>query len=60
LLNSALNQLSDDHREVISLRYLKQLNVTETAEKMGRSERAVRSLCVRALIHLRQLLGDAI
>lgn len=60
LLRSALGRLSDDQREVIELRYMKQLNVAETAAKMDRSERAVRSLCVRALIHLRELLGDAI
>ncbi|MFH1998492.1 MAG: RNA polymerase sigma factor [Planctomycetota bacterium] len=60
LLNAALNQLSEDHCEVIRLRYLKQLNVAETAKKMDRSEQAIRSLCVRALLHLRQLLDNAI
>ncbi len=60
LLTQALDELGDDQREVITLRYLNQLNVTETAAKMDRSERAVRSLCVRALIRLRELLGDAI
>ena len=59
-LQAALEQLSEDHREVIQLRYLNQLNVAETAAKMDRSERAVRSLCVRALIRLRELLGDVI
>ena len=60
LLRNALAKLSGDQREVIELRYMKQLNVADTAAKMDRSERAVRSLCVRALIHLRELLGDAI
>jgi RNA polymerase sigma-70 factor (ECF subfamily) len=60
LLRQALDQLSEDHRRVIQLRYLSQLNVADTAAKMGRTERAVRSLCVRALIRLRELLGDAI
>lgn len=59
-LQGALDELSDDHRQVISLRYINQLNVAETAAKMDRSERAVRSLCARALIRLRELLGDAI
>ncbi len=59
-LHHAMNQLGEDQREVIRLRYLNQLNVSETAAKMDRSERAVRSLCVRALIRLRELLGDAI
>lgn len=60
VLRSALDQLSDDQREVIQLRYLRQLSVADTAAKMDRSERAVRSLCVRALIRLRELLGNAI
>ncbi|MBN1514200.1 MAG: sigma-70 family RNA polymerase sigma factor [Phycisphaerae bacterium] len=60
LLKQALDQLSADQREAISLRYFHQLNVAEAAAKMDRSERAVRSLCVRALIRLRELLGDAI
>ncbi len=60
MLQYALDQLSEDHREVIRLRYMNQLNVSETAAKMDRSERAVRSLCVRALIHLRELLVDVI
>ena len=60
LLRDALAQLSEDQREVIQLRYLNQLNVAETAAKMDRTERAVRSLCVRALIRLRELIGDAI
>ncbi len=60
LLERALGQLSEEHRQVIELRYFRQLNVAETAARMERSERAVRSLCVRALIRLRELLGDAI
>jgi RNA polymerase sigma-70 factor, ECF subfamily len=60
LLEKALDQLNDAQREAIQLRYLSHLNVTETASKMGRSERAVRGLCVRALIRMREILGDAI
>lgn len=60
LLKGALEKLSDDQREVIELRYLTQLNVAETAARMDRTQRAVRSLSVRALIRLRELLGDAI
>ena len=60
VLRAALVALSDDQRQVIELRYLKQLNVATTAAKMDRSERAVRSLCVRALIRLRELLENAI
>lgn len=59
-LRQALEQLGEDQGRAIELRYLHQLNVAETAAKMDRSERAVRSLCVRGLIRLRELLGDAI
>jgi RNA polymerase sigma-70 factor, ECF subfamily len=58
-LERAIGQLNDDQRRGIELRYLQQLNVTDAAAKMDRSERAVRSLCVRALIRLRELLNDA-
>jgi len=60
LLQSALDSLTPDHKEVIRLRYIHQLSVSETAQKMDRSERAVRSLCVRAIIHLRERLGDTL
>ena len=60
LLNRALSKLADDHRTVIQYRYFQQLSVQETAEKMDRSDRAVRALCVRALIRLRELLADVV
>jgi len=60
LLTRALEGLSESHREVVRLRYLEQLDVSETARRMGKTERAVRSLSVRALIQLKELLGDSI
>ena len=60
LLQQAFDELTEDQRTAIRLRYLRQLSVSETAAKMDRTERAVRSLCVRALIRLRELLGDAV
>ncbi|NOG55691.1 MAG: sigma-70 family RNA polymerase sigma factor [Planctomycetes bacterium] len=60
LLHDALMHLTDDQCEVIQMRYMNQLSVAETASRMGRTEKAVRSLSVRALIRLRELLGDAI
>lgn len=59
LLARALARLSEDHREALRLRYLRHLDVPATAARMNRSERAVRSLCVRALIRLREILDDA-
>lgn len=60
LLHTAFNQLTEDHREVLRLRYLLDLSFEETAAKMERSERAVRSLCFRAVMRLRELLGDVV
>jgi RNA polymerase sigma-70 factor (ECF subfamily) len=60
MLQQALAKLGDDQRTAIQLRYIDQLSVEEAAEKMARSERAVRALCVRALVRLRELLGDVI
>ena len=59
ILQRALDQLSEDHREVLRLRYLRQLSFEQTAVEMDRSERAVRSLCVRAVLSLRELLASA-
>jgi len=60
LLQGALDRLTGDQRDAIRYRYLNQLDVPETAARMNRSEGAVRSLCVRALIRLRELLEDVI
>jgi len=60
LLEEALQRLLPDHREVLRHRYLLQRSVAETARAMGRSEQAVRSLCVRALLRLRELLADKV
>jgi RNA polymerase sigma-70 factor (ECF subfamily) len=60
LLQHALSQLGDRQRQAVELRYLNQLSVAEAAERLGCSERALRSLCVRALMRLRELLGDAV
>ena len=59
-LRDALEALDEDHREVLRLRYLNQFSVKETAEEMNRTESAVRSLCVRAVIRLQELLKDVV
>lgn len=47
-LIEALDRLADDHRLVLILRYVDDLEVSEVAELMGRSVRATESLLVRA------------
>ncbi len=55
-LAAALAELSEEHREVITLARIVQLPYAVIAESMGRSEAAVRQLLVRALLHLSQHL----
>lgn len=55
-LAAALAELSEVHREVITLARIVQLPHAVIAESMGRSEAAVRQLLVRALLDLTQRL----
>ncbi len=54
-LADMLNELPADYREVIVLRNLEELSHSEVAQRMGRTEGAVRMLWVRALQELREL-----
>ncbi|MFN0207731.1 MAG: RNA polymerase sigma factor [Planctomycetota bacterium] len=54
----AFEELSEDKREVILLAKVVGLSRAEIAEKMGRTELAVRSLLSRALAELAELLED--
>jgi RNA polymerase sigma-70 factor (ECF subfamily) len=53
----ALDDLTDDQREVIELRFFAGLSVSETADAMGRQDGTVRGLQFRALGALRRSLG---
>lgn len=55
-VEAAFDQLSEEHREVITLAHLTGLSRAEIAERMGRSEGAVRVLLHRALARLSGLL----
>jgi len=55
-LLSALDQLPDDYRRVIVLRYYEQLPFEEIAKRMNRSANAVRIIWSRAVRLLRQLM----
>jgi len=52
-----LGTLKDDHQEVLILRFGQALSLQETADIMGKSVSAVKSLQFRAVDRLRQLLG---
>jgi RNA polymerase sigma-70 factor, ECF subfamily len=51
-VQQALLALSEEHRQVILLRYFEGLSAEETGERMQRSSGAVRSLTARALVEL--------
>lgn len=55
-LAAAMGELSEEHREVITLARIVRLPHDVIAESMGRSEPAVRQLLVRALMQLSRLL----
>ena len=57
-LASALEQLKDDHREVIELRFVHDMSVTETAAVLGRTVGATKALQYRALRALAQIVRD--
>lgn len=56
-LGAALQRLSEEHRQVLVLRFLRGLSHAEVAEQLGRSEQATRALQYRALARMRRLLG---
>jgi len=54
----AIRMLADDQQEILILRFGQGLNLQETAEIMGRSVSAVKSLQFRAVNTLKQILGQ--
>jgi RNA polymerase sigma-70 factor (ECF subfamily) len=56
LLLAALAGLSDDHRRVLELRYLRGQPLADVAEAMQRSPAAVQMLCGRAIRQLRAVI----
>jgi RNA polymerase sigma-70 factor (ECF subfamily) len=57
-LERALRRLSPDHSRVIRLARIDGLKIHEVAERMGRSESAVKSLLLRALRELKETFGE--
>jgi len=58
-LKKALETLSSDMNEAVTLRYLTEFSYEEIAATMGRSEDAVRKLVSRGLQALRERFADA-
>jgi RNA polymerase sigma-70 factor (ECF subfamily) len=57
-LEAALDELSEEHREVLTLAHLVGLSRAEIGRQMGRTEEAVRALLHRATARLAILLGE--
>ena len=56
-LRDAIGQLTDDQRELVTLKFLQGLSTAEVADATGRTPEAVRALQFRALAALRRALG---
>ena len=57
-LERALANLSEDHRQVLTLRFLMEKSAREIGEIMGRKEVTVRGLQMRALQALRREIEE--
>ena len=49
LLYECLDELTEEQREVISLRFIQELSTAEVAAQLGKKETAIRQLQVRGL-----------
>ncbi len=57
-LGEALSRLSEDHRQVLTLRFLMEKSAREIGEIMGRKEVTIRGLQMRALQALRREIEE--
>ncbi len=55
---AALDQLPQDHREALRLRYLEGLPSKEIAQRLKKSDGAIRVMLTRSLAKLQSLLGE--
>lgn len=58
LLNTAINELTDKQKLVITLRFGNRLSLEETAQLMGKTTNSIKALQYRALVALRQKIGN--
>jgi RNA polymerase sigma-70 factor, ECF subfamily len=57
-LHKAIGELSDEQREVVYLRYIKELSIQETMDITGKTIDSVKSLAKRGLEKLKELFND--
>ncbi|NPA90587.1 MAG: sigma-70 family RNA polymerase sigma factor [Chloroflexi bacterium] len=58
-LREAINQLTPEQADVIVMRFLEGYSIAEVAERLGKTEGAVKALQFRAIERLRRLMKDA-
>ncbi|MCI0361167.1 MAG: sigma-70 family RNA polymerase sigma factor [Planctomycetaceae bacterium] len=58
LLQEALQKLPEEQREALRMRYVENLPSKQIAEKLGKTDAAVRVMLTRSLKKLQDLLGD--
>ena len=56
IVNTAMNQLKEDHRQAIFMYYIEQEPISEVAKSLGKSQGAARVLVSRGMKQLRQIL----
>jgi RNA polymerase sigma-70 factor, ECF subfamily len=57
-LKQALNKLSDDQRDVIIMRFIADMSISETAQSLNKTEDSIKGLQRRALLSLKDILKD--
>lgn len=57
-IEAALARLSDEHREVLLLRYFEGLSADEAGRQMNRTAGAIRNLAARALVELGRQMAN--
>ena len=55
-LRMAINQLTEEQAQVITLRFLESMSITEVADNMGKTEGAIKALQYRAVSSLRRIM----
>jgi RNA polymerase sigma-70 factor (ECF subfamily) len=56
LIRQAIGELDPAHRDVLRLRFVENMPHAQIADQLGRTEPAIRQLCLRALRRLREAL----
>lgn len=57
-LRTAINRLTEEQAQVVTLRFLEDLSIAEAAATMGKTEGAVKALQYRAVMSLRRLMEN--